>query len=582
MLVKLHDNTNLEIKADLGDWQLTTSDNFDHDVETLKITLQNSENAPYPQIRLKWKSPKIDMQYFWHESKSFDCHIPPNWWGFCESNIANSIPIMQLSNQQCQNRYLVAVGEPLRSVKMKAGVYEEDNNIEFDIMLFCDPEAPANFYELEIRIDKRNIFYADAINDAMKFLKKNNPAKKVPESAFLPIYSTWYNFHQNLFAHELEAECEEAINYGIKGIIVDDGWQTDDNNRGYAFCGDWQLAKRRFPDMKAHVKKIHDLGMKYLMWLSVPFMGEKSSNFEKFKNMLLHTGATKNTGVLDPRFAEVREFLISTYIRMVKDFDLDGLKLDFIDWFTFKGEDPAVKDNYAGRDIKSLPSAVDLLMTTITNELTKIKPDILIEFRQPYIGSAIQKYGNMLRATDCPNDSLSNRVRTLRLRLICGSNAVHSDMIEWHNNESVEFAALQFINIIFSVPQISVKLSELNEAHKKMLKFYLGFWNEHRATLMFGKLRPYQMADTFPLVTAENENEKIIAVYGANQVINCDFSGKVYVVNGSGDTALVFDNLKIGRRATIFNAMGEKVAEVTSSATLQKITIPLSGMIVIE
>ncbi|MBQ9788175.1 MAG: alpha-galactosidase [Lentisphaeria bacterium] len=582
MLVKLHDNTNLEIKADLGNWQLSTSDNFDNGVETLKITLQNSENAPYPQIRLKWKSPKIDMQYFWHESKIFDSHIPPNWWGFCESNIANSIPIMQLSNQQCQNRYLVAVGEPLRSVKMKAGVYEEDNNIEFDIMLFCDPEAPANFYELEIRIDKRNIFYADAINDAMEFLKKNNPAKKVPESAFLPIYSTWYNFHQNLFAHELEAECEAAINYGIKGIIVDDGWQTDDNNRGYAFCGDWQLAKRRFPDMKAHVKKIHDLGMKYLMWLSVPFMGEKSSNFDKFKNMLLHTGATKNTGVLDPRFAEVREFLISTYIRMVKDFDLDGLKLDFIDWFTFKGEDPAVKDNYAGRDIKSLPSAVDLLMTTITNELTKIKPDILIEFRQTYIGSAIQKYGNMLRAADCPNDSLSNRVRTLRLRLCCGENAVHSDMIEWHNNESVEFAALQFINIIFSVPQISVKLSELNEAHKKMLKFYLGFWNEHRATLMFGKLRPYQMADNFPLVTAENENEKIIAVYGANQVINCDFSGKVYVVNGSGDTALVFDNLKIGRKATIFNAMGEKVAEVTSSATLQKIAIPLSGMIVIE
>ena len=27
----------------------------------------------------------------------------------------------------------------------------------------------------------------------------------------------------------------------MESIIVDDGWQTDDNNRGYAYCGDWAV-----------------------------------------------------------------------------------------------------------------------------------------------------------------------------------------------------------------------------------------------------------------------------------------------------------------------------------------------------
>ena len=580
MVIKLH-NADIDVKSDLGNWKLDYSSDFNGGVETLKITLRSETKELFPKLRLKWKQPKIDMQYLWHESRTFENHIPPCWMGFYESNIAKSIPIMQLSNQKGKNRYLVAVGESLRNVLMKAGVYEEDNNIEFDLMLFSVPEAPSDFYEVEIRIDERDVFYADAISEAMDFLRKNNPPKSIPATAFQPIYSTWYNYHQNLFDKELEKECAEAIKYGIKTIIVDDGWQTDDNNRGYSFCGDWQIAERRFPNMKNHVKKIHDMGMSYLMWLSVPFMGEKSKNFEKFKNMLLHFGATRNTGVLDPRFPEVREFLISTYERLVRDYDLDGLKLDFIDWFKFVGEDSAIKDDYAGRDIKSLPLAVDRLMTDVSKHLKAIKDDILIEFRQDYIGSAIQKYGNLLRAADCPNDIWSNRIRTLRLRLTSEGNAVHSDMLEWHCAESCEIAALQFINILFSVPQISIKFSEIPNSHKEMLKFYLDFWNQHKDTLMFGKFRAYQMEAGFPLVTAESETEKIIAVYGANQRINCDFTKQIYIVNGSADVELVCDNLTVGRKVEVYNVTGCKIDEFAVSQTLQKISIPTSGMAII-
>jgi len=47
---------------------------------------------------------------------------------------------------------------------------------------------------------------------------------------------------------------------GFDSIIVDDGWQTLDTARGYAFTGDWQ--PERMPDMKGFVDGCHRLGVK--------------------------------------------------------------------------------------------------------------------------------------------------------------------------------------------------------------------------------------------------------------------------------------------------------------------------------
>ena len=49
-------------------------------------------------------------------------------------------------------------------------------------------------------------------------------------------------------------------------------------------------------------------------------------------------------------------------------------------------------------------------------ELRRVKPDVMIEFRQPYIGPLMRKYGNMFRAGDAPNAAVDNRVRTVDRR----------------------------------------------------------------------------------------------------------------------------------------------------------------------
>ncbi len=200
-----------------------------------------------------------------------------------------------------------------------------------------------------------------------------------------------------------------------------------------------------------------------------------------------------------------------------------------------------MKEDYAGRDIKSLPEAIDRLMTDVNKRLAAIKPGVLIEFRQSYIGPAILKYGNMLRAADCPMDVLSNRIRTLDLRLSCGPAAVHSDMLMWNMDESPEAASKQFWNILFSVPQISVRLEEISAAHRAKLREMLDFWLAHRETIMKGELRPMRPDLNYPIVYAYGKDEQVVAVYDPAMVVEVDRSRGpiVYIVNATDAKTLV-------------------------------------------
>jgi Melibiase len=87
-------------------------------------------------------------------------------------------------------------------------------------------------------------------------------------------------------------------------VIVDDGWQITSNERGYAYTGDWEPTPEKVPDMRAHVDRVHALGMKFLLWYSVPFVGRHSKAWERFSGMLLQEIERLGASVLDPRFSE--------------------------------------------------------------------------------------------------------------------------------------------------------------------------------------------------------------------------------------------------------------------------------------
>src|SRR5262249_55181263 len=154
----------------------------------------------------------------------------------------------------------------------------ETATLHCSITLFAEPSSPIQHYEAMLRIDTRAIPYYQSLQEVQSWwasLPGYQPAM-VPPLALCPVYSTWYSFHQQLSAASVEEQCRRAKALGCNVLIIDDGWQTSGVARDYAHTGDWLPAPEKFPDMHAHVARIHSLGMKCMLWYALPFVGKHS------------------------------------------------------------------------------------------------------------------------------------------------------------------------------------------------------------------------------------------------------------------------------------------------------------------
>ena len=426
------------------------------------------------QITLSYSIPCVDTYTMWDPIEKLR-FIPFGNKQLTDSRLASGMPLKGLLSRTGKNRYLSAVSDVKTPIVQRMRASITNATVDCFIDFFTQMTGPFKSYEAEIRIDTRDIPFDGALYGARAWFDGLGYENAyVPEDAKYPMYSTWYSYGQAVTEGDVIAECEKAAKLGMKAVILDDGWQTDDLSTIYGYCGDWKPIAHKFPDMRAFSDKIHALGMKVMLWFSVPFIGKFSENCKAFEGKYLCYFDNTECYALDPRFKEVRDFLVNTYVKAVEEWNLDGLKLDFIDRFKANGE-------YSDEmDFVSVEDAVEQLLKDVNSALRKINPEILIEFRQPYFGPVVSAYGNMMRVWDCPLDGCMNKNQTINLRLVSGSCAVHSDMIYWSREDTPEGVAVQLWGTLFSVPQISARLGDITDEQKAVLKNYLDFWNEHR------------------------------------------------------------------------------------------------------
>ncbi len=545
----------------------------------VEIAMTQPEGTVPEKFMLEWKMPMADCYSIWSPDIRNGRGLGMNWSKrTTNSRLSNWMPLHSCLTKSGQNRIAVAVSDAKAPIAISSGVCEEDACIDFRITFFTQPVAPLSSYRATVRIDTRDIPYYDSIYDSVCWWETECgyvPAD-VPEGAFLPVNSLWYSYHQNIDTEDVLKECRLSKELGLDLVIIDDGWQTDDNNRGYSHCGDWEVATSKIPDMKDFVAKIHEIGMKVMLWYSMPYVGIHSKNYERFKTMFLEgVGNGKNFWGLDPRYPQVRAFLVEQYANAIKNWDLDGLKLDFIDAFVLRGES---SEPDSRRDMESLEEAVDVLMTEVTTALKAIKPDVLLEFRQSYVGPAIRKYGNMLRVMDCPGSCLTNRNEIVNLRLTSGKTAVHSDMLMWDYNAPVEAAALQLASVLFAVPQVSMKMEKLSEEHKKMLAHYLAFWKENRDTLLFGKLTAKASEGCYSQATSRLDGKSVTTAYNDRVIVRADEDAFVGV-NATGEDELIVKNAA-GFSYCVVTCTGEPVSQGVIQSGIEALCVPVGGMVI--
>ena len=543
----------------------------------------NCERPLYPQpISLKFKLPGTNVKGVWKPTTDFSKRIQADWeLDHMESRISIDAPLICLFGNKDENILSFSCSNAINTIEMNARLREEDNHFYCHITFFSESEYELSAFKTQIRLDTRTHHFSNSLKDTARWWEEFELLKpaSVPEIAKKALYSTWYQFHQNLDLQLLTEECQIAYNMGYESVIIDDGWQTNDSNRGYDYTGDWQPV--RYPDMQNFVAQLHNTGMKVALWYSVPFCGKHSKAYQTFKGKFL-TEEHRWAPVFDPRYPEVRAHLIGLYTKALKEWNLDGFKLDFIDDFHLYKDTPLGKKD--GRDYASINEAVDRLLTDVKNILTEIKPDIFIEFRQKYTGPAMRKYGNMFRAFDCPGDAVMNRTRIADIKMLCGETAVHSDMVTWHADETVEIAALQMINTLFGVPQLSVFLTQLPIAHTQMIAFYTKYWNEYAAVLLDGEFVPSKPLANYPTQRVTKNSTTIIGVY--EDLVSSITQGDdfIHLHNGQLSEQLVLRNAADfgAYNCKVFDCTGTLASEarINFNKGLLEVAIPPCGILI--
>lgn len=534
-------------------------------------------------IIISIKEDAVGHLYYWNPDCGFRRALPVGWSAGQKSMTSISAPVSCIYNGKDRNTFTCALSEVRETVELKTAIVD-DKYFGMEIRIKLSQYIKKGHLELKLYIDETDIPMYEAI-DKVRIWWENEcdlTPMNVPDYAKDAMYSSWYSFQQGLYQNEILEEAKSVADLNLKTIILDDGWQMEGVNVRFAYTGDWQANEKKFSDLAGTIDTMHEMGIKVILWMGLPYVGEESEHWEIFKDKTLQYSDWARASILDPRYPEIREYLINSLKRLIKDYKLDGFKLDFIDLF-YDVPGTKICDEM---DYFSVQEAVDRLMTDIKCELLELNSDILIEFRQTYIGPCMRKYGNMFRVSDCPDDYLQNRVGVLDLRLLSGDTAVHSDMLMWNVNERVEIAAIQIINIIFGTMQFSGRLSLMSEEHRKMVKFWIDFMDKNKDVLLNSNIMVEEPHLLYTSARTEMNGESVIAIYSNNKCVklNRDIK-KNTILNGTYSERVIVEIAVAGvYNVEISDCLGNRIRNETIvlKEGIVSFDVPVAGMVILE
>ena len=536
-------------------------------------------SARLSRVRIEWTERMLDHVSVWHPTCGRNRGLPQFFHVqrtdacfFCGA------PVLATVRADGSVHRVAALGDPVAASALGYYVddFNENDEVIFSVELY---DVNAGFVTV-LRISEKSVPLADALGEVWRWWNRSVQRElALPEAAFAPLYSTWYSFHQTPEQAALTRELKLAAGLGLRTVILDDGWQIEGaGTKDYRKSGDWTVAADKFPDFRGFVKDVHSFGQKLMLWFAVPFVGFDTAAYQRFRGKLLYQEeGYLYAGTLDIRYPDVRQYLTDTYLRFIDDYDIDGLKLDFIDNFRSAPEIPPFND---GMDAPTVTCAVRMLLEEICRAARRRKPDFLMEFRQNYVGPEILRFGNMLRVGDCAFDAVTNRIGAVDLRMMTRDVAVHSDMLLWSPEETAENCALQLLNVLFSVPQISIRPTKAGEGQRKLLRSFLAYWTENRDILLGGRLNVRHPETGYSAVSAQDDDKRrrITALYTESAWRVNGWEEDIWNATGGETVALLNDE---NRRLSIavLDCFGEPVRRLTTDESALALAVPVGGCV---
>ncbi len=208
-------------------------------------------------------------------------------------------------------------------------------------LIWSEESFGFEFNENKIIVDNYTSFLfhekvGNSLKDAFLYASKNYfpPNGIMPPQEFfsIPQYNTWieltYDQNQEDILNYAHGIVENGMPPGI--IMIDDNWQED--------YGKWDFHRGRFPNPKAMMKELKEMGFKVMLWVC-PFVSPDSDIYRDLSErklfMLDNTDEPAMvrwwngvSAVLDLTNPESEKWFKGTLDKLIEVYEVDGFKLD--------------------------------------------------------------------------------------------------------------------------------------------------------------------------------------------------------------------------------------------------------------
>ena len=253
-----------------------------------------------------------------------------------------------------------------------------------------------------------------------------------------------------------------------------------------------------------------------------------------------------------------------------------GSEVALLERFAAPARSPAPAD----ADHDDAETAALTLLRELVDDARRIRPDLMIELREPYVGAEVRALASMIRVEDCPVSPLENRLGIADLRLVAPQTAVHSDPVMWSVDDSPERVAHYLLSALMGVPQVSTDLLRLSAGHAEVLRFWLTFWNENADTILHGSFVPHRPDLGYPVIEARAAEDVVIVRYAPVLVTLPDGDWhRISLANADDEVRVPLAGAPGAYRLTVTDARGAVVECATvDPATVGTLTIPTGGL----
>ena len=480
------------------------------------------------KVRVTFDVPASDIQQIWRPDMQHP-FLERKWWLTANSSSMCDMPYMAFFNMAETNRLSFGVEALELDCRISSRINQEQG--VYAIAITVAGDVSDEIRPFKVTIDRRAVVWTAALADWRNSLSYNR--RLYPDAAWKPVYCTWYAVHAALSQDWVERTGKLAAEMGFSTFILDDGWSYDESKRvnpesikeWYRDVGKWnEFSKIKFPDFKSHREKMRSFGLKYLAWVSPYFIGTRSPLYTRWKNRLDNQTPFEGNVLTDVTDSEMMNSVTEQLVHLLKETDLDGLKVDFLDYAKTSVDRPRSVAGYK-------------YVRNLMNQLKSVKPDALFEFRQSYATPLTLELGTQFRAGDVPFEWLCNILRITQIRLAVGDGVpVHADPIFWSQHETRDNITRHFMAAMAGVPMVSMDLERLPDWQKKETAQWMRFYSE--------RIEPFQRHGRWNIVYRNGSLAYVTSVL--------DDKAMLIVVDSDGSLGSA-ESVLAGKRTIVMN-----------------------------